>query len=215
MTPISTGEEKHPDPDSDKRDPRNMDRPVALLPWLAAGIIIAIVLAIIMPPQRVEEGCSGVPGIKITQIKNDMRFLSIALESYFVENNSYPACARGDWGMNAIQKPSARGRDVWTFRAPKIDEQGNLEAMTLTTPVSFISKYPYDRFADYRDFSFGYFNARNKGWIIWSCGPDSVHEIDPEKDYDVNTTNPLPSLIMKTYDPTNGYVSKGDLWRMK
>jgi prepilin-type N-terminal cleavage/methylation domain-containing protein len=49
---------------------------------------------------------------------------------------------------------------------------GTLGLMTLTTPVSFITSYPPDPFADTRGLCFGYVNAADSGWVLWSFGPD-------------------------------------------
>jgi hypothetical protein len=51
-----------------------------------------------------------------------------------------------------------------------------------------------------------------RGWILWSPGPDGRYDIDAARDYDPRV--PIsPSLLEKTYDPTNGAVSAGDVWR--
>ena len=213
--PIAPDEQKAPEPDP-AASPEKPSLPIAspqmrLMPWLISLGVIAVVLAIIVPPQKVEEGDTGAGRSKVSRVRNDLRSISTALEAYFVDNNDYPACAKGDLGVNAFMlKKEAPERNIWTFRISR----GEGDAMSLTTPVAFMSSMPSDPFANYRGSSFGYY-ANDRGWIMWSCGPDSVYDIDPEKDYDADTTNPLPSLIMKTYDPTNGSVSRGDVWRIK
>ena len=54
-----------------------------------------------------------------------------------------------------------------------------------------------------------------KGWIMISPGPDCKFDIDPAKCYDGNIPQPSELLIRMSYDPTNGTVSPGDVWRVK
>lgn len=191
-------------------------RQMRLLPWLTTLVIIAFVLAIVLPPQKVEEGSTGGSRSKWARTKNDIRSIATALEAYYVDNDAYPPCAKGDLGMNAfLLKKDAPERNIWTFRAPRVDKMGRLDAASLTTPVAYMSSMPTDPFANYKGCEFGYYNADNLGWIIWSPGPDGVYDVDPLKDYDPYQSNPLPQLFLDSYDPTNGTISRGDVWRVK
>jgi len=88
--------------------------------------------------------------------------------------------------------------------------------MTLTTPVAYITSLPVDPFAPEEGAVFGYFKHNDTGWILYGAGPDRDYDLDLEKDYSATArNNPLPTLIQKTYDPTNGSVSGGDIWRIK
>jgi hypothetical protein len=62
-----------------------------------------------------------------------------------------PACKRSSFGIANAKNPAIR---------------------YLTTPTAYITSYPPDPFADTRGLIFGYSNARNAGWILWSYGPD-------------------------------------------
>jgi prepilin-type N-terminal cleavage/methylation domain-containing protein len=59
------------------------------------------------------------------------------------------------------------------------------------------------------------------GWIIWSLGPDTDEYKGPVPSDSVYTaynpavTQPSPRLLGLTYDPTNGTLSNGDVWRVK
>ena len=85
----------------------------------------------------------------------------------------------------------------------------------LTTPVAYITSVPTDPFATTEGAAFRYRSQDDKGWILFSAGPDKQYDIDPVKDYDAAKENPLPQLFLKTYDPTNGTTSRGDIWRVK
>jgi prepilin-type N-terminal cleavage/methylation domain-containing protein len=115
---------------------------------------------------------------------------------------------------------------------------------TLTTPISFITTYPADPFATNRGCTFGYqsyfpgaapviANKGGVGWIMWSFGPDTDEYKGTPGDSCYGPYNPAtaqPSVILLvgdsgdandngsdafTYDPTNGTVSGGDVWRVK
>ena len=81
--------------------------------------------------------------------------------------------------------------------------------------------YPaLERILDGHRATFGYYPSRPEpggaiGWIIWSPGPDGIYDIDPFADYDPRLTELPLSLLNKTYDPTNGTRSRGDVYRLK
>jgi type II secretory pathway pseudopilin PulG len=81
----------------------------------------------------------------------------------------------------AIQASDAAGTGV-----------GTRGLMTLTTPVAYITSYPVDPFADTRGLSFGYTNAANSGWVLWSFGPDCDENLGGQLGqgigYDTNVT---------------------------
>ena len=58
-------------------------------------------------------------------------------------------------------------------------------------------------------------HTEEKGWIVWSIGPDRFYDIDPELHYDPDVRDPAVGLIPVTYDSSNGTVSGGDIWRIK
>ena len=147
----------------------------------------------------------------VSRARSEMRSLSTAIEAYMVDTNQYPATAKADVGVNAFLSKGDPGRYIFTFRARIAAE----DFMTVTTPVAFITSYPSDPYAKNRGTVYGYYNHLDKGYIVFSARPDRDYDIDPPKDYDALTSNPLPQLLMKTYDPTNGLESDGDLWRIK
>lgn len=145
--------------------------------------------------------------------QTDMRLLSKAIEMYMVDMTLYPAAAEADEGINAFLTRDDPGYNILTFRARRL----RLDAwvMTLTTPVAYMVSYPFDPFAKTPGTSYAYYNHLDKGYIVFSAGPDGDYDIDPERDYDALATNPLPQLLWKTYDSTNGATSGGDIWRIK
>ena len=82
-------------------------------------------------------------------------------------------------------------------------------------PGELIDSIFSDPFAHATGLPFAYHAVGNEGWIVWSAGPDGRYEIDPATDYDPAERVPKASLTGKTYDPSNGSESRGDIWRTK
>lgn len=166
-----------------------------LIELLIVVAIIAI-LAAIAVPNFLEAQIRS----KVSRSKNDMRSIATALEAYFVDNNTYVAHSTGTDSkpptVNSGLKKSnatAKGDDggdspvgAWyryswqIYRPDKQDGRG----YSITTPVAFMSSVPSDPFADTRAASFGYYNALDAGWIMWSYGPDTDENIN------ITTGNP-------------------------
>jgi hypothetical protein len=53
--------------------------------------------------------------------------------------------------------------------------------------------------------------------MILTRGPDGDYDMDPAKMYNGSITQPSRDLLTSTatYDPTNGTLSNGDIWRVK
>jgi hypothetical protein len=113
---------------------------------------------------------------------------------------------------------------------------------TLTTPLGYVSAYPSDLFSRLRGATFVYWSIfpgqpdpsdriggkdsplGGVGWILVSPGPDLKYDIAGEWDvYNPAISQPSYRLLSGTnkkgraltYDPTNGIISDGDIWRVK
>ena len=63
----------------------------------------------------------------------------------------------------------------------------------------------------------GYFvvqadDVRCGGWILTSVGPDGISDIAIRRDYVPWNAAAYKRLVQLTYDPTNGVLSRGDIW---
>ena len=212
-----------------------------LIELLIVVAIIAILAAIAVPNFLEAQVRS-----KISRVRSDHRSLATAIETYYIDNNEYPAMTMdptlsADFSLYRVLPPTI-GR---TFRA-----RGTTQLLTLTTPIAYITSIFPDPFADVRGTGFTYFTDRC-GWIVGSYGPD-VDQADGGQliwnngniavPADANPATPWragadngvetaymcfvsqPSLVLLTaataagaytYDPTNGTVSDGDVWRVK
>jgi prepilin-type N-terminal cleavage/methylation domain-containing protein len=144
-----------------------------LIELLIVVAIIAILAAIAIPNFLEAQVRS-----KVSRVKADQRSLSTAIESYYIDNNTYPSVDSSetqgfgvDRGLNRI---SAALRPMPTFRV----KQNNADLLsTLTTPIAYIQTIFPDPFATTPGASFRYSTpaptlAATAGWIIWSFGPN-------------------------------------------
>jgi len=178
-----------------------------LIELLIVVAIIAILAAIAIPNFLEAQVRS-----KVSRCKADMRTIATALESYMVDGNAYPPMfdvgTGGTWGT---------WNPPFHSRIPSY----------LTTPVAYLSSLPHDPFIDYEQFEpwapkevsnrFVYYNypyfdfppgsaganrAIDAGlWLFYSPGPDRLWYNEPA------------NLVYINYDPTNGTVSLGNIFR--
>jgi hypothetical protein len=93
--------------------------------------------------------------------KSEMRSIATAVESYFVDWNTYPP-----------------------------------DLTVTTTPIAYMTKMFKDPFT--KDTEYGYRLDDQKGWIVWSIGPDGEDDFGE-----------------KGYDPGRGTFSVGDIVRTR
>lgn len=196
-----------------------------LIELLIVVAIIAILAAIAIPNFLAAQTRS-----KVSRARAEMQTLATALESYYIDNNVYPAPDRsGLVGM-------AAGDDG--------NQDGSIPR-ALTTPIAFISSLSRDPFkANNRglyEYGGGFpsspgniapvadrFNRwPSAGWIVSSQGPDNVDGssgitggtklLEETAWNDAEFRGFFAGVRLEghglTYDPTNGTTSPGDLWR--
>ena len=157
-----------------------MRKGFTLIELLIVVAIIAI-LAAIAVPNFLEAQVRA----KVSRVKADQRSLATAIESYYVDNNNYPATDTSEeqgtsgYGVNNVPNSTPELRALPTFRRKRDDLDG---LSTLTTPISYISSYFPDPFAKTRQAKYTYSVANEfalgaeigrSGWIVWSFGPDN------------------------------------------
>jgi len=231
-------------PDHGERVPATGTASRAVVPL---EILIAVVLVVLVGAIAVREYAATDTLADIARVRKDMYSLATAMEAYFVDNNSYPACT-SDLGFGAASQsiyaslvgegPSLAGVRTFRIRTPH-----SSTLMTLTTPIAYIPSYPPDPFADTQGATYMYFSAFPAGgWILGSWGPDTDQATGGQLKWNAGTLYsrisdveivyepavPQPSSYLLaarsfggngsgayTYDPTNGVVSTGDLWRVR
>jgi len=148
---------------------------------------------------------------KVTRVKADMRTIATGLESYIVDwCGGYPPLKAG--GLSVLMASPAMGE-------PESKNTKSGVALDFPRTVKYMTLPPLDPFGEKSSDQYLYWTGdkppQNNGWILVSRGPDGTFEIEPEKDYDANILPPSPKLLLKTYDPTNGITSRGDIFRVK
>lgn len=161
---------------------------------------------------------------RVARVQSDLRSLATAIESYYVDNMTYPP---SDWQDNV---DGAAAPLDWprtsTFRS-------GAGLSTLTTPVAYIAEFPADPFASASGVTYRYLFRRAPQWI-WiagSFGPDRDQDVGGDLQWQgtipvFSSANPVPPEMLAggeprlpgssyTFDPTNGIISEGDIWRMK
>ena len=206
-----------------------------LIELLIVVAIIAI-LAAIAVPNFLEAQIRS----KVSRARADMRTMATALESYYVDNNQYPAWAAYGSTIGANLTVSVDYGKIPTtvteydMRSWAVNPDPATDYMwTLSTPLGYITSYPGDSFSPLPGGTFGYYTDPTQiGWVIYSPGPDSDGgssgggsdlNNDVESVYNPFITQPSLTLNVGdssndgafTYDPTNGTSSQGDLWRVK
>lgn len=144
---------------------------------------------------------------KVSRVKADFYVIALALEAYKTDTNKYP------------------DTDV-----PERWRRFNM----LTTPIAYVTTLPKDPFLQIKDWHLdnysdwgprhGYYKlgcmplTNASRWAISSNGPDLDEDSVPIRFYPGYSPQVFdkqdPNFNFQIYDPTNGSVSDGDIWRL-
>ncbi len=199
-----------------------MRRPAAFPGFLGmtAILVVSVLLLSVLLLARYERYRSRQA---VARVRKDMRSVATALESYAVDWCSYPPATRD---------PSLMAYGL--LYPPDVPIPLSFQGCVLTTPVPYLTSFKYclDPFTAPVYVTWRYYTIQCTGWILASCGPDTdwreggqigFHDGAVEWIYDpVNCVQPSDELLVgesprgaHTYDPTNGFLSSGDVWRVK
>ena len=163
-----------------------------------AGIVVGALSLVMMLPAAAIFVAISLPNFfeaqtraRVARTKAELRVMEFGVEAYKIDHGTYPA------------------------RADQI-----------TTPVAYVSSVPRDVFAEeaerdpslvYAPLGLGSQNGRMgfHGFILLGRGPDCTLSIDPARDLPIDKPlkpDEMQSILLpKTYDPTNGTNSAGDI----
>ena len=204
-----------------------------LIELLIVVAIIAI-LAAIAVPNFLEAQVRA----KVSRCKADLRTLATAVESYRTDNNTYPLVKLVE--QNTSTGPGNAEADPYPFvAAPGSNNEFYFsDKFPITTPIAYLTSMPPDPFfrmiiaspasgttglspnPKRREFQYSSsqysaaagsaalagFELCYGSWRMWSGGPDGYRR-------DILLRQSNASTSMRCYDPTNGSVSFGDIWR--
>lgn len=211
-------------------------RAFTLIELLVVVSIISI-LAAIAVPNFLEAQVRA----KVSRMRNDMRSLATAVESYRADHNRYPPRSKFPTG--------ASFRGVGTVTSPDCVDCRIRELSVFTSPIAYISSIPADVFEnaiappnnviDYYEpilvdhMSTDPVHSRNSqglpiqpypqgmqvgakyGWALMSVGPDGVFGTRSNLGNYPPQTRTADQVWFNEYDPTNGTISAGNLWRFQ
>lgn len=186
-----------------------------LIELLIVVAIIAILAAIAVP-----NFLEAQTRAKVARVHADMRSLATGLETYITDYNMYPPSQRA---YGTVFDPTFRGRLV-----------------PLTTPIAYITSifddpfkhgnetnpndqtflghewtpYVYLRgdFTIYEN-NASYRQRLKSKWVLVSSGPDNILSHASYMSREVFEEDTSKAAHFSRYDPTNGTVSRGDVYR--
>jgi prepilin-type N-terminal cleavage/methylation domain-containing protein len=201
-------------------------------------IVVAIisVLAAIAVPNFLEAQVRS----KVARVAADQRSMATALESYAVDNNTYPV-RHDNWATGSGFKaypplnskiydpsyPTAQvGLHVLTTPIPYIaaipKDVFNLPARSLATPtnreldaIDFWDPTQVDIWLSIRKGSMTLQSGIGRGWALVSVGPDQYIGVNAAGNPGGYPPEPYNTQYTGyyMYDPTNGTISTGNLYR--
>jgi prepilin-type N-terminal cleavage/methylation domain-containing protein len=185
-----------------------MKRGFTLIELLIVVAIIAILAAIAVPNFLEAQTRS-----KVSRVKADLRSLATAIEAYAVDNNKVPR----EWNTTRYGDPQSNGQNV-----------SGVLWWGISTPVAYITNpYMNDPFQDKnltspfdeRIFTYQDMKTRAVEWYPTSTFWPPAYEfygawrmcsVGPDRSFTHNCPSNSAQL---EYDPTNGTVSPGNIWR--
>lgn len=149
---------------------KNLHKAFTLIELLIVVAIIAILAAIAVPNFLEAQTRS-----KVSAAKSNMRTMATGIESFFVDNNRYPA-VRHEEALSSIQD------GMWSLEQVRpgalFESLGYPVHATLTTPIAYVSGYIEDPFTtmnsdpNLRGWQYGVGEGWKGGWALESVGPD-------------------------------------------
>jgi len=177
-----------------------------LIELLIVVAIIAILAAIAIP-----NFLAAQVRAKVSRCKNDLRTLHTGMESYYVDENSYPPEY-----LTGMTDEQSRHLKIYAH---------------LTTPIAYLSSIPVDPFkSGMRDGTsyvnnpyYWYYNwlmryghpidlVNTYGWDPWFSGQSNAIMISIGPSF--KTAASVSGVGFGVYDPSNGTVSPGYIYRL-
>ncbi len=213
---------------------RNCFAGFTLIELLIVVAIIAILAAIAVP-----NFLEAQTRAKTSRAKADLRTLATGLESYRVDNNNYPQCNSVNnsgirptdpqtpvyWVLEHLSTPIAylstgllKDPFKTRTRATTIDPTtGDHGVASIGNDDEAESSYKYVALANS-----GATVARalvntnvpaSSAYSVWSCGPDGTKTGLKDTEL-LSKTATVAACLANMYDPTNGTISNGDIFRV-
>lgn len=205
------------------------DRGFTLIELLIVVAIIAILAAIAVP-----NFLEAQTRAKVSRVKSDLRTMATAMEAYYIDNNSYTKDNEGAMdvtqtaitydqranGAIELTTPIAYISSIMSDPfAPKDNSVGasqtygyRIGSGDWSYPPGTMPKDEQDAIATFAQ------KGQVSAWVSFSPGPDEVRNRNSYKCFPwkpvgtKDAAKPGPTFYLD-YDPTNGSISKGDIYR--
>jgi hypothetical protein len=143
-------------------------------------------------------------------MSSDQRSVASAIEAYFVAYDAYPPASP----LVRLAKQPRKLREAGGIALGAVPAD-LLTSGGIGSDSSFMSRpMPMDIYAP-ELLPYAYYETSGVAWILFSPGPDRKYDIIPAQDYDPHISQPSSALLLKSYDPTNGCLSRGDVFRVR
>lgn len=176
--------------------------------------VTALLVLLILPmPWIVSHGYRDIETEKqwamTPRAKSEIRNLAVALELYYDDHRSYPPAV------------NEKGEAI-PFATEGHSISAGFVSWMLTTPEAYAGSIPFDPFRDKKIAgwarAYRYATDGKTGWILASRGPDREFDMDLAAyitDASCDITRYLTQFggTQVEYDPTNGSLSTGDIYR--
>ena len=200
-----------------------------LIELLIVVAIIGILAAIAVP-----NFLNAQVRAKVAKAESEMRSLQNALESFYIDNNSYPPLSN-DRTLLATQYKGLDAKNPSAFIIDishiLIGSRNSGRRFYLTTPIAYITTFPSDPFrGDGKEAGYGYGSNGQSYYILTSWGPDGGDGLAGVKggelyecDYTGAQLNDFRRVAVRKspyklsqlrYEPSNGTTSTGDIIRV-
>ena len=188
---------------------------------IGAGVVMPVVL---LPCLGLMAGIAypsflrGQIHSRASAVQTDLRVLATAVEAYYIDNNEFPAATtlpEMTHDFDRLDETARRQEQIPTFARRNWHSNADPGVKSLTTPVAYLARMPSDPFATSEGAGYRYWHDEN-GFILWSPGPRGEYAItDPSEVYSSDEPQPSDALLHRSWDPTNGTISPGDIWRVR
>ena len=195
-----------------------MTRPLLRKAFTLIELLIVVAISAILAAIAVPNFLEAQTRARVTRVASDMRTLATAMESYFIDNNAYPRDHDNFPGstLESLDRFNINNQVGWYY---------------LTTPVAYVTTIAKDPFAWSRRsqwrpqegayesphyiLSSGSDNERFSG--VPNCPCYFMNTIGPDQLDNTGDQDKFPyggaSMYVLFYDPTNGTISDGDIYR--
>jgi len=187
-----------------RNQPGNSSSPQPKNRWPRLIIALVLIAAFIYCFAQIEARFTLIRRIK--KAEANLRALSQAMEAYSI-----------DWSCPPLATDAVPGYRGVRYSWDEDHEFSTLQIDNLTTPIGYFKSHPKDPFSltGRNDYCYT-FSHTPWGDLLWSPGPDRVYDLNPYVLPDLlddNYRRRTKLYHLYTYDPTNGVVSAGDIWR--